>query len=44
MGLRHFGQMGGGVFLAMYAHAGSGESTTELTVTDLPGWGGDQRR
>jgi hypothetical protein len=34
MGLRHFGQMGGGVFLGMTPHAGSGAST-ELTATDL---------
>jgi hypothetical protein len=34
IGLRHFGQIGGGVFLGMVAHLGSGGSNTELSVTD----------
>jgi hypothetical protein len=34
IGLRHFGQGGGGRFLAM-ALTSSGESITELTVTDI---------
>jgi hypothetical protein len=34
MGLRHFGQMGGGVFFRMERSRGSSESITELTVTD----------
>jgi hypothetical protein len=33
MDLRHFGQVGGGMFLGMAPHAGSGASTG-LTVTD----------
>lgn len=31
--LRHFGQVGGGIFLGMAAHLGSGGSVTELAVT-----------
>lgn len=34
IGLRHFGQVGGGVFLGMAAHLGLGGSVTELSVTD----------
>jgi hypothetical protein len=30
----HFGQVGGGIFLGMDAHLGSGGSVTELSVTD----------
>jgi hypothetical protein len=36
IGLRHLGQIGGGVFLGMAAYPGSGRSITELSVTD--GW------
>jgi hypothetical protein len=39
MGLRHFGHSGGGAFLGMDAHTGSGASITELTVTEGCRWG-----
>src|SRR5215208_7142476 len=43
MGFLHFGQAGGWEFLGIDAHAGSGASTTELTVTECcRGRGGDQ--
>lgn len=43
IGLRHFGQVGGGIFLGMAAHLGSGGSVTELSVTDgYLGSGGDE--
>ena len=42
IGLRHLGQVGGGIFLGMAAHLGLGGSVIELSVTDgCPGFGGD---